>query len=193
MRDAVLRISPEVSGTSIGLAPQGLQANNSRGVSPRQDSTGATMTHSMNGPARISSSSIGASRASHAPAYEGGGYNIYAPLDPPVARSQPGRQQQQQPVVTAVDLARRQSMMRRASSQGGDYITGLSSNGRTSSGNIGYNQSSTPTGSGGYGAMGGRQQQQQRQQWGPQGSDQSGGIYGTVRPQQWQQRQQYRL
>lgn len=193
MRDAVLRISPEVSGTSMGLAPQGLQANSSRGVSPRDDNTGPTMSQSVNGPARIIISSIGASRTSHTAAYEGGGYNIYAPLDPPMARSQSGRLQQQQPVVTAVDLARRQSMIRRASSQGGDYITGLSSNGRTSSSNIGYTQSSFQTGSGGYGTVGGRPQQRQQQQWAQQGSDQSGGIYGTIRPQQWQQRQQYRL
>lgn len=195
MREAVLRISPEVSGTSMGLAPQGLQANNSRGVSPREGNTGPAMSQSVNGPSRISSSSIGASRTSQTSGYEGG-YNIYAPLDPPMARSQSGRQQQQQqPVVTAVDLARRQSQIRRASSQGGEYITGLSSNGRTSSSNIGYTQSSFQQGQAGgaYGTIGGRSQQQQQQQQYGQGNMRSAGIYGTIRPQQWQQRQQYRL
>lgn len=203
MRDAVLRISPEVSGNNMGLAPQGLHAQSSRGVSPWDGSS----TQGVPPPGRVISSSIGASRTSHASGYQvgSGSINIYAPLDPPAPRSSSGRlgQQQQyrpggqqapgQQVVTAVDLARRSSMMRRGSSQGGEYITGLSSNGRTSSSNIGYMQGSPSSGYG-AGTVGGRQggQQQQQQAWG-QGSMHSAGIYGTIRPQQWQQRTQYRL
>lgn len=203
MRDAVLRISPEMSGSNVGLAPQGLTAHSSRGVSPWD---GSSSMQGVPPPGCVSSSSIGASRTSHASGYDigSGSINIYAPLDPPAPRSSSGRlsQQQQQyrpgggqqqaPVVTAVDLARRSSMMRRGSSQGGEYMTGLSSNGRTSSSNIGYIQGSSPS-SGYGGTVGGRQGgQQQQQQWG-QGSMHSAGIYGTIRPQQWQQRTQYRL
>jgi len=187
MRDAVMRISPEVSSTSYGLAPQGLQANSSRGVSPRESNTAPGAA----APGRVSSSSIGG-RVSQTSAYEGR-YNIYAPLDPPGARPSSGRQQQ--PVVTAVDLARRQSQMRRASStgaqqQGGDYGS-ASSNGRVSNSNSGQYTQSAFQNSGGYATVGtfpgGRQSQQQ---WA--GNSQSGGIYGSLRPQQWQ-RQQYRF
>jgi hypothetical protein len=234
MRDAVMRISPEASGTSVGLAPtpQRLQdtagragSMGSRGVSPREG--GAVQAGGMrqvggplSRPSRVSSSSIGASRVSSASTYEAGGQqggnsiNIYAPLDPPMARSQSGRQsytqsqfqsqsqQQQQPqVVTAVDLARRQSMARRASSnglqQGAGDLGGSggwgSSTGRVSSSSVGYNGQSSNGYGLGAGLAAGRQSQQQ-QPWGQQGSNMhSAGIYGTIKREQWQQRQQYRL
>jgi hypothetical protein len=183
-------------------------------VSPREGTPGRVST---TGP-RFSSSSIGG-RVSQASTQEGGGYNIYAPLGPPISRTQSGRQSQQQQVVTAVDLARRQSQIRRASStgqQGGEYSY-MSSNGRTSSSNIGqygqYPQASPQReASGGFGSSGygggyagssgpmssSRPQQQPQQQWGQGRTDgrdsnmHSAGIYGTIRPQQWQ-RQQYRF
>ena len=232
MRDAVMRISPEASGTSVGLAPtpQRMQdtiartgSMGSRGVSPREG--GAVQAGGMrqgggplSRPGRVSSSSIGASRVSSASTFEAAGQqggnniNIYAPLDPPMARSQSGRQshtqsqfqsqQQQQPqVVTAVDLARRQSMARRASSnglqQGAGDLGGSggwgSSTGRVSSSSVGYNGQSSNGYGAGAGLAAGRQSQQQ-QPWGQQGTNMhSAGIYGTIRREQWQQRQQYRL
>lgn len=243
MREAVLRITPEASSTSVGIAPTppGHSRPTSRVVSPREGTPGRVST---TGP-RFSSSSIGG-RVSQASTQEGGGYNIYAPLGPPISRTQSGRQSQQQQVVTAVDLARRQSQIRRASStgqQGGEYGY-MSSNGRTSSSNIGqygqYPQASPQReASGGFGSSGvgggyagssgvgggyagssgpmssSRPQQiatsqsqqqwgqgiatsQSQQQWGQgrtegrEGNMHSAGIYGTIRPQQWQ-RQQYRF
>lgn len=182
MRDAVMSILREPSG------PQGLQVNTtniSRGVSPRDGSNpplsaGSGAAAAAGGPGRVSSSSIGG-RMSQASGYEPGGYNIYAPLGPPAARTSSGHQmyQQQQQVVTAVDLARRQSQMMHASSSGaahqGAYEYGhpggggagggagagaLSSHGRMSSSSMGqqymgqYTQSSFQ-GGGGAGGGGG--------------------------------------